>query len=508
MRGGIMAYSRVSGGFDPMTIFGWAGAAAAMVLAVVAALTIGSRQAEALPSFARQTGQPCDACHVDFPQLTPYGRHFKLYGYTQSRGPSESFVPPVSAQVITTFTQTQSPQPNTGIASSKPNTNSNLILQEASVWYGGAITDKIGMMLQGDYFYPAVAGSTAGPGAMGFGLLKHQYNWDMLDLRYADATVVGNSDLVFGITLHNQPGVQDVWNSVPAWSFPFIVSTLAPTPAAKTVIEGAWTQRVLGLGAYVFLNDILYVEAAGYLTLSQGAQNSLGIDPTGAPGTLNSVAPYFRVAVEPHWDNNWLELGTFGLFSNVNPQPWIFNGTNPLTGLPAGTNHYSDIGFDAQYQYQGKDYWITLRTTYIHEYQNLNASSNLPIDPTGTFGSNPSNQLNSFKASASLAYGSDNKVVVTGGYFNIWGTPDIALYGPGTMANSQSNSPNSNGWIGEVAYIPFGTSGPKFYPWVNARIGLQYIRYNKFNGASSNFDGMGTNAKDNNTLFLYAQLAF
>src|SRR5678809_1428059 len=39
-------------------------------------------QARAVPSYARQTGQECIACHVSFPELTPYGRYFKLTGYT------------------------------------------------------------------------------------------------------------------------------------------------------------------------------------------------------------------------------------------------------------------------------------------------------------------------------------------------------------------------------------------------------------------------------------------
>src|SRR5947209_12189999 len=45
------------------------------------------RQASALPSFARQTGQKCAACHVGgaWPQLTPWGRFFKLSGYTAGR---------------------------------------------------------------------------------------------------------------------------------------------------------------------------------------------------------------------------------------------------------------------------------------------------------------------------------------------------------------------------------------------------------------------------------------
>src|SRR5579872_3172623 len=63
----------------------WVVAWAVIVLAII---FIGSvaPPAEALPSFARQTGQPCGTCHTDFPALTPYGRRFKLLGYTTCGG--------------------------------------------------------------------------------------------------------------------------------------------------------------------------------------------------------------------------------------------------------------------------------------------------------------------------------------------------------------------------------------------------------------------------------------
>jgi hypothetical protein len=58
--------------------------------------------------------------------------------------------------------------------------------------------------------------------------------------------------------------------------------------------------------------------------------------------------------------------------------------------------------------------------------------------------------------------------------------------------------------------MPFGKTipAPAAWPWANAKIGAQYVFYNKFNGASINFDGMGTNARDNNTLFLYLWASF
>ena len=53
------------------------------LLAVVCML-LAPRPAHSIPLFARQTGQNCMACHAggQFPELTPYGRMFKLTGYT------------------------------------------------------------------------------------------------------------------------------------------------------------------------------------------------------------------------------------------------------------------------------------------------------------------------------------------------------------------------------------------------------------------------------------------
>ncbi|MBT8561405.1 hypothetical protein G6717_02300 [Polynucleobacter paneuropaeus] len=45
---------------------------------------ISLNYAQALPLFSRQTGQNCVACHAggQYPELTPYGRYFKITGYT------------------------------------------------------------------------------------------------------------------------------------------------------------------------------------------------------------------------------------------------------------------------------------------------------------------------------------------------------------------------------------------------------------------------------------------
>src|SRR5512141_1523260 len=52
--------------------------------ALLLALLLAGIDARAIPAFNRQTGQNCVACHAggQFPDLTPYGRLFKLTGYT------------------------------------------------------------------------------------------------------------------------------------------------------------------------------------------------------------------------------------------------------------------------------------------------------------------------------------------------------------------------------------------------------------------------------------------
>jgi len=65
---------------------------------------------------------------------------------------------------------------------------------------------------------------------------------------------------LWGVTANNNPTVQDVWNTIPAWRFPFISSALAPTPTASTFIDQVYAQQVVGVSAYTFLDDMLYLE--------------------------------------------------------------------------------------------------------------------------------------------------------------------------------------------------------------------------------------------------------
>ena len=88
--------------------------------AAIALSAVVPKPALALPSFAIQTGQPCAACHIGAfgPQLTPYGRDFKLHGYTANDGQNHGL--PIALTTQTSFTHTLQPQPGGAAPGFKP----------------------------------------------------------------------------------------------------------------------------------------------------------------------------------------------------------------------------------------------------------------------------------------------------------------------------------------------------------------------------------------------------
>src|SRR5579871_4706229 len=59
-----------------MSSFKWLSCAVAFL-----PLALAASNANAVPSFARQTGMACEACHTVYPELTHFGRVFKANGY-------------------------------------------------------------------------------------------------------------------------------------------------------------------------------------------------------------------------------------------------------------------------------------------------------------------------------------------------------------------------------------------------------------------------------------------
>jgi hypothetical protein len=432
----------------------------------LALLALPWREAAAIPAFARQTGLRCNVCHTAFPELTPFGREFKLNGYVKEGSHPAPWYGHFAGMLIPSFTHTDTDQP--GPAADHFGENNNLALQEASLFYGGKLLDHLGVFSQ--LTYDGVGRVLA---------------WDNVDLRFSNAALVGGQPLTYGLTLNNNPSVQDLWNATPAWSFPFVRSDLAPTPAASTLIDETLAQQVAGLGGYAMLNHLVYLELTGYRTLSHGTQRFLGVDTNGE-GPIDGTAPYWRLALQHNWGKHSLELGTFGL------EAYTFPGGDQS----AGADHRSDVALDTQYQYLGDVHEVSFQTSWIHEAQNWNASQPLGIT------SHSEDTLRSFKTRLAYIYDKTHRFNLA--YFNTNGNSDPLLY-----ADSRTGSPNSNGWILEFDYMPLHKNGgPSVWPWLNVQFTLQYTIYSEFDGAAHNYNGEGRNASDNNTLFLGVWIAF
>jgi hypothetical protein len=433
---------------------------------------VSAQPARAVPSFARQTGLACEACHTVFPELTPFGRIFKASGYTlfntrkvqdidqqKHNTLSISDLPPISIMVMAS--QSYAARANDS-NSSKASTD---FPQQLSIFYAGHISDNVGAFIQATYDDQS--------GTIGM---------DNADIRFADVVTVDGHNVIYGVSLNNNPTVQDLWNGAPAWSQPFISSPALQGPAASTQIEGAMAQNVAGLSAYAFVDESLYAEVGIYRSALQGASVANNGDTTNM--IIAGVAPYWRIAYEMDWGKNSLELGTLGLYAALANPVTPAGGAINASLQNAPTDKFLDIGLDAQYQYIDDDNQVSVTSRWVHERQNLDASFLAGLASQQDLGVNTFN--------------------LTGSYF--WqrqfggsiGFTNLSSSNDGLYFGTAQGSSDSRWCTFEVDYLP----------WLNVKLGVQYTAYMLFNGATSNYDGSGRNASDNNMLFGYVWLAY
>ena len=444
---------------------GISAAALAWIALAAGPIDFASTPASALPAYAEQTGQRCAVCHVGGlgPQLTAFGRNFKLNGYTARAG--SNFTLPVSAMAVASFVNTEKDQ------SSPPaphyDTNNNATLDETSLFIAGGFGDHFGAFSQ--FTYDGVG---------------RAFGWDNLDLRAVDHVNIAGSDVLVGLDLNNNPGIQDSWNSLPAWGFPYTSSDLAPGPAAATLLDGGFEMAVVGTTAYAKWENGLYTEAGAYFTPGQHFLSALGADE--GPGQMNGVAPYVRFAYQKDYGDHNFEIGAFGFFPDFYPDGDRSTGKS---------DSYTDLGVDGSLQFNGADGDLyTMNARYTHEQQDLTATHLLGG------AARTSNTLNDFRIDGSYYW--HNKIGATVQVFDTWGSSDPLLY-----ADNRTFAPDSQGVRFQIDATPWGDDVSPLGPRFNVRVGVQYTLYTKFDGASTNFDGAGRDASDNNTLRIFTWFA-
>ena len=434
------------------------------MLAFSVCLFHGPSTAHALPAFARQTKMECWACHIGSfgPQLTPVGRNFKLNGYALSAADDlQKAWQGLSGMVQAGFERTGKAQPP---ATPNFKTNDHVAVDQASLFYAGRVLPNIGIFSQATY--DAIA---------------DRLSWDNVDVRYANNTTLGNKGLIYGVTVNNNPSVQDLWQTTPAWAFPFVTSGLAPTPKASPFMAQLG-QTVGGAGVYSMWDDLLYTELSGYTSLADTAQRDLGEAGVSASDHLQGIAPYWRAVL--HFQHNtgldYFSIGTFGMNSSRYPD----------NERSMGTDDMLDTALDATYQFvtPNGDHNISLYGAYLHERQDLKATHALGRS------SRAGDSLDSLTATASYYY--KNAYGLTLSRFDITGSSDTLLY-----PSPANHRPDSAGWRIQIDASPFGHGSSPGFPYLNARFFAQYTAYDKFDGLRYNYDGLGRNASDNNTLY-------
>ena len=432
----------------------------------LAMLALSSQQALAVPSFARQTGLPCEVCHTVFPELTPFGRLFKLNGYTLTglkqieaaggKGLKINAGAPLSVMVMTGVTHENK------VAAGSQNNNAEFP-QQLSLFYAGEISPHMGSFLQVTYDQ---ASGTFGD--------------DNTDIRYANHFTMGGQDQIYGVTLNNNPSLEDVWNDTPAWAFPWISSDQPSYDSANVpgAVVGSLGQNVVGLGAYTLLYNQWYAALSFYRTAAQGTGSVA--TPVGAGGgtlvdtldSINGLAPYWRLAWQHQFNNAYWEIGTFGMQTR---------GLD-IVGL---TDKYTDVGADTQLEIPMGVDLLALHAQYVRENQDYGAygatAVGQPVAPA-----NPNDHLTGVHLDAAMHWSHDYELVLA--YDNWSGNPDTGLY---AWTNSASGSPDTAYWTAQVAYLP----------WENTQLGLQYRGYTKFVGST-------TSVSNDNFTYLYGWFAW
>ena len=478
------------------------GFATLLIASIFATLPI---PADALPLFARQTGQNCVSCHAggQFPELTPYGRMFKLTGYTLGqRTVPISAMGVVSSSRVANTSKSDDP---TGDFQK----NNRVIFATGSVFLGGKMTDNLGAFVQitND---PYAAQSADGR-------FHGHTKADNIDLRYADRFIDEQRDLVIGVSVNNNPSLSDPWNTAAAW----MQYVPVPTPTSSRFVDGnspypryASGGNIAGITAYTYWNKMIYAELGGYGT-SKGPFSFMSAGLSNDSTTkLRGINPYWRLAWTREWGPHNIMLGTAGMMAR------IYN--DPLDTTDSSTTHRTrDLSADAQYQYLLDPHSVTGQLVYSHGNHRYPAFiANQPVafvDASGNPLANTNLRDTTNLLRAKLTYVFQAKYGASVGFFNLTGSTNTnnqsSGYSPDTMTitsdpGAAAASTRVGGNLSGNPATRGGTLEAFWTPVQYVRVGAQYTVYSRYNGVSQNYDGFGRNARDNNTLFLYVWAAY
>jgi len=326
----------------------------------------------AIPSFARQTGLACDVCHTVFPHLTPFGREFKLHGFTydysdlikmvrqaaKKRAAEEggmpdlviNKIPMVSVRIAGVWAnqdggskvgngKVSDTQGNFSYPAGYPTKDTFNLVNGDSLYIAGEITPHLGAWVEiGGWNDHGGNASLAGYDAI---------------LNGGDHTV-DNKNFTYGLSFENMVGFDDVGQAGPGnWGVPLMnpLSTHNTLfdPFGGLIIEGAEAYAMLGnfTNGGIYGNIGLYDPSTGN---NEGAGSSIA-----TVGNIAGTSSYSWQGAKhvdtyadveywlPGFKNIYSMIGAFGYFG----QEKMENGSVQYS------DNVNDYGLEAQAQYIG-----------------------------------------------------------------------------------------------------------------------------------------------------------
>jgi len=452
----------------------------------------------ALPTFTRQTGKNCAACHLNFGELTPAGRQFKLMGYSAG-----NYVIPLSVMGVVSDTRIQNTDSSIDPAVTMPK-NGSVIPEEGSVIVAGKFYGDLGGYVRLSLNAVNTTPLFGSQGVQTGTKVGGDTYLDASEIRFAGNHQMGAHKIVAGVTLNNAPTFQDLWKISPIDGYPNISSNLlsawgigqfGPT----TMIDGNLNDQVAGAGVFAMVDESIYAELADYTRFSSPLPVISVAGPVNTFST--SVNPYWRLAYNHVRGADSFMLGTFGMITTLKRDRRIPGSSGAK---------YTDIGFDFEYQHITDVHSWSTRVTYIAEQVDWNPRAVV----RGNHDMARSN-LNTLKAQIGYNYKRQLGAQVFGFYTNgstdnnYWAyNPDQAVVtGACNQNNSQlafcsaNGSPKTSGYGFEFYYEPIP----------NVHVALQQTFYNNFLGDSIFIDNSSGNvraAKDNNLTYVYAVFSY
>ena len=450
-----------------------------------------------LPTFSQQAQMACSACHLNFGELTPVGRKFKLMGYARGNR-----VNPLSVNGTVSLTKISNTDSSIDPSVSLPK-NGKVLPEELNVFMAGKLTEQIGgnVKITVNAINTTPLFSTSGV-QTGTRVGKDVF-LDNSEIRFAQSAQMNSVPLVWGLTLNNAPSTQDLWSTTPGHGFPYRTSSLLNAwglgqfgPTA--MMDNGMNSQVLGVGMFAMLNDVWYGEFTSY----HGSKTTI---PALEVATANNAVstsnnPYWRLAWNPvEGPHSWM-IGTFGMVSRLSRDRLV-------TGSSSGK--YTDIGLDAQYQFITPSHSWSAQVSLIQEKVDWSARA------VGTNHDAQTTTLNNLKAK--LTYDFARTYGATWFGFSSNGSTDSLYWAYNSNPSVTTGACNQNSSL--LAYCSSNgmpnTAGQgfEFYysPIPQLRINLQQTYYRSFLGGRTfidNTSGNSRSASDNNLTYLYATYSY